>query len=133
MKDKAVLCVDDEVNILNALKRLLRKEDYNVFFANSGNEALSMLERERVQLVITDQRMPEMTGVQLLQKVKENYPDIVRVVLSGYSDANTIVESINKGEVFRFMLKPWDDEELKSVIRQCLEQYDVIRQNHQGG
>ncbi len=129
MSDKTILCVDDERHILNSLKRLLRKEDYNVLTADSGPEGLTILQKRRVQLVVSDQRMPEMTGVEFFQKVKEVSYDTVRVILSGYADVNLIVDSINKGEVFRVLTKPWNDEELKAAIRQCLAHYDIVRQN----
>jgi len=129
MSDKAVLCVDDEVNILNALKRLLRAEDYTLITAVGGAEGLGVLETEPVHLVMSDQRMPGMTGVEFLQKVKERYPNTVRVVLSGYADVGVMVDAINQGEIYRFLTKPWNDGELKSAIRQCLGQYDILQEN----
>ena len=125
MNDKFVLCVDDEVNILNSLKRLLRKEDYTVLTATSGPEGLSLLEKQPVQVVISDQRMPEMTGTEFLKKVKERYPNTIRVILSGYAEAPALLGAINEGEVFRFLTKPWNDEELKPEIQQCFAQYDL--------
>jgi len=112
MTDKVVLCVDDEPHILNALQRLLRKEDFQVVTARDVEEGLAVLASRPVQLVISDQRMPGMTGVEFLQKVKELFPDAVRVILSGYADVGVIVDSINKGEIYRFLTKPWNDEEL---------------------
>jgi len=129
--DKALLCVDDETHILAALKRLLRQEDYRIFTAESGEEGLATLEKHPIQVVLSDQRMPQMTGIEFLQKVKELYPDTIRVVLSGYADAHVIVEAINQGEVFRFIGKPWNDDELKAVIRQCFEHYDILKQNRE--
>lgn len=129
MKVRAILCVDDEKNLLTSLKRLFRKEDYNVHTAESGPEGLELLKGHPVQVVLTDQRMPGMTGVEFLQKVKDMYPDTIRVVLSGYADAYMIVDSINEGEVYRFLGKPWNDDELKAVIRQCFERYDMLKQN----
>ena len=129
--DRAILCVDDETHIIAALKRLLRQEDYVVYTAESGEEGLASLEKHPAQIVLSDQRMPQMTGIEFLQKVKELYPDTIRVVLSGYADAHMIVESINQGEVYRFLGKPWNDDELKTVIRQCFEHYDILKQNSQ--
>lgn len=129
MKNKTVLFVDDEINILNAIKRLLRKEDYTVITANSGAEGLELLKENKVHLVVSDQRMPGMEGTDFLQKVKEGYPDIVRVILSGYADVAVIVDSINKGEIYRFLGKPWNDEELKASLRQCIEHYMILQQN----
>ena len=129
MQDKAVLFVDDEESILSSLKRLLRKEPYKVYTAVGGEAGLELLAEHEVQLVVSDQRMPEMTGTQLLQKVRQQWPDTVRVVLSGYAEADVIVDAINQGEVYRFIAKPWKDEALKTTIRQCFEHYEITQEN----
>lgn len=125
----AILCVDDERSVLQSLKRLLRKEPYRVYLAEGGEAGLDLLREHPVQVVISDQRMPGMTGTQFLQKVKELYPDTIRVILSGYAEAEAIVASINQGEIYRFLGKPWKDESLKTTIRQCFEHYDMIQEN----
>jgi len=127
--ERLLLCVDDEAKILSSLNRLLRKDGYKILTANHGFEGLELLKENAVEVVVSDYRMPEMTGTEFLQKVKELYPNTVRVILSGYADAGVIVESINRGEVFRFLQKPWDDEELKSAIRQCFEHYDLMTEH----
>ncbi len=124
-----VLCVDDEKNILHSLKRLLRKEDYRLLTANSGTDGLGVLENNDVHLVVSDQRMPEMSGTEFLGKVKENYPDAIRIVLTGYTDVDSITESINKGHIYKFILKPWNDQNLKLEIKQGLEQYALMQSN----
>ncbi len=124
-----VLCVDDERNIISSLKRLLRKEDFRLLTASSASEGLEILKQNEVHLVISDHRMPEMSGTDFLGIVREQYPDIVRVVLSGYTDVDAITASINKGHVYKFILKPWNDESLKLEIRQALEQYDLVQAN----
>jgi response regulator RpfG family c-di-GMP phosphodiesterase len=124
-----VLFVDDEENILHSLKRLLRKEGYRMLTATSGADGLEILKEQDVHLVVTDQRMPGMSGTEFLAKVKENYPEVIRIVLSGYTDVNSITESINKGHVYKFMLKPWNDQNVKLEIKQALEQYDLIQVN----
>lgn len=129
MKDKTVLFVDDEQHILGSLKRLLRKEDYRLLTAGSASECLEILKVQSVQLVVTDQRMPVMTGVELLQKLRVLYPDIVRVVFSGHAELHSIIDLVNKGEIYRFFPKPWNDDELKAVIRQSLSHYDILKQN----
>lgn len=126
-----ILCVDDEKNILNALKRLLRKEDYKIITASSGKAGLELLNHESVQVVISDQRMPEMNGTDFLAKVKERFPDIIRIILTGYTDVDSITESINKGNIYKFFLKPWNDQNLKLEVRQALEQYELKRMNRQ--
>ncbi len=124
-----VLCVDDEENILSALKRLLRKEDYNLLMASSGAEGLEILKHNDVQLVMCDQRMPGMSGTDFLARVKEEYPHVIRVILSGYTDVDAITDSINKGHVYKFFLKPWNDQSLRLEIKQALDQYDLIQAN----
>ena len=96
MSERTALFVDDEVHVLNSVKRLLRNEDYRLLTATGGREGLTLLEQQPVQVVISDHRMPGMTGIEFLQAVKELYPDTVRVVLSGYVDGTMIVESINE-------------------------------------
>jgi len=129
MDERTVLCVDDEVHLLTALRRLLRKEPYTLLTAEGGQAALDVMKSQPVRLVISDQRMPGMTGIEFLQKAKELFPDVVRVVLSGYADVGHIVEAINKGEIYRFLGKPWNDDELKAAIMQCLDHYDIVQQN----
>jgi len=124
-----VLLVDDEENILHALKRLLRREGYRILTANSGAEGFKILDKQDVHLVVTDQRMPGMSGTEFLAKVKENYPEVIRVVLSGYTEVDSITESINKGHIYKFMLKPWNDQNVKLEIKQALEQYDLMQVN----
>ena len=129
MSDKTVLFVDDEANVLSSLKRLLRREPYHVLTAEGGAAGLALLAQETVHLVVSDQRMPDMEGTAFLSKVKEGWPHTVRIILSGYADVSVIVEAINKGEVYRFLGKPWNDDELRASIRQCLGQYDLLEQN----
>ncbi len=124
-----ILCVDDEHNILQSLRRLLRREGHNLLLASSGEEAFKLLEKNEVHLIISDQRMPQMSGTEFLAEVKEKYPDMLRVILTGYTDVDSITESINKGHIYKFFLKPWNDNNLKLEIRQALEQYDLIKAN----
>ena len=124
-----VLCVDDEENILHSIKRLLRKEGYRLLTALSGIEALKILEENDVHLVLSDQRMPQMSGTEFLSEVKEKYPDVIRIILTGYTEVDSITESINKGNIYKFFLKPWNDDNLKLEISKALEQYDLIQAN----
>lgn len=124
-----VLCVDDEVNILQTLKRLLRKENYTLLTASSGKEGLEILSNNDVHLVISDQRMPEMNGTEFLAEIKEKYPDVIRIILTGYTEVDAITESINRGHIYKFFLKPWNDDNLKLEIRKALDQYDLIKAN----
>jgi len=125
MEKRRVLFVDDEEKVLKALERSLLNEPYEALLANSGKEALEIIMREQVHVLVTDMRMPEMSGLKLVRIVKKEYPHIIRLVLSGYTDIDTLLASINEGEIFRFITKPWKDEELKTTIRQAIEFYDL--------
>lgn len=116
MQDKMkLLFVDDERHILTALRALFRSQ-YEIFTANSGKEALEIIQREHIHVIISDQRMPKMLGSQLLAEVKKISPHTVRLLLTGYSDMGAIMKSINEGEVFRFITKPWDNDDIKAII-----------------
>ncbi|MFH1625457.1 MAG: response regulator [Pseudomonadota bacterium] len=129
MDKRTILCVDDEQSILNALGRLLRREDYTVLTASNAKEGLKLTQENQIDLIISDQRMPGMTGVDLLKQVKEISPNTVRIILSGYTDVNSITAAINEGNVYKFILKPWNDDELGLTIKRALEQYDLLREN----
>jgi response regulator RpfG family c-di-GMP phosphodiesterase len=124
-----LLCVDDEKNILNALKRLLRKEKFRLLTGNSGQEGLEILAENEVHVVLSDQRMPGMNGTEFLKEVKGLYPDILRIILTGYTDVDSISEAINEGHIYKFFLKPWNDHNLKLEIRQAMEQYSLMQDN----
>jgi DNA-binding NtrC family response regulator len=129
METGTVLFVDDEEKILTSLKRGLMDEPYNAIFANSGQEALEILSQNEVHVLVTDMRMPEMSGLDLLRTVKEEYPDIVRMVLSGYTQVATLITAINQGEIFKFITKPWKlEEEFKPAIREAVEYYSFLSQ-----
>lgn len=123
-----LLCVDDEPNILSALRRLLRPHGYQVTIANSGAEALAIMEEQAFDLVISDMRMPEMDGARFLEQVKRRWPDTVRLLLTGYADVTSTVDAINKGEIYRYISKPWDDNELLLIVRQALERKALERE-----
>lgn len=117
-----VLCVDDEPNILSSLKRLFRPLGYTVLTAESGAAGLAVLEAtKRVDLVISDMRMPEMDGARFLELVRERWPDTIRLLLTGYSDVTSILAAINRGEIYRYITKPWDDNDILLVVRHALE------------
>jgi putative nucleotidyltransferase with HDIG domain len=123
--EHTVLFVDDEVNILKALQRLLRNEPMKVLTASRPSEAIELLEGSPAQLVVSDQRMPEMSGVDLLSTIRERHPDMVRMMLTGYTEMNIAVEAINRGEIYRLITKPWNDDELKATLRQAFDHYDL--------
>ncbi len=125
-----VLFVDDEPNVLRALERLFLDEEYTLLRADSGEEGLRLLqENEPVPLVVSDYRMPGMSGVEFLKTVYERWPETVRIVLSGYADTATIVEAINEGHIYKFIPKPWNDDELRITIAKAVEVYFLRREN----
>jgi len=117
-----VLYVDDEENNLFSFKATFRIK-YNVLTAISGEEALKVLAAKKVNVIITDQRMPEMTGVDFLEKVLTKFPDPMRILLTGYADMNAVVDAVNKGKIFHYLAKPWNEEELDMTITRAFEKY----------
>ena len=117
-----ILCVDDEKPILSSLRRLFRRAGYNVLLANSGREALEVLAKESVDLLISDMRMPEMTGAELLAQVAQQWPDTVRILLTGYADIESSIAAINEGKIYRYVSKPWDDNDMSLLVQSALEQ-----------
>ncbi len=116
-----ILCVDDEDNILSALRRILRKHDYPLLFARNGIEALNILEKNNIDLIISDMRMPEMDGAKLLSHVAKRWPNTMRILLTGHADLTSTIEAINQGNIYKYIKKPWDENELILSIKQALE------------
>ncbi|MGR9115183.1 MAG: response regulator [Gammaproteobacteria bacterium] len=124
MAESTLLLVDDEPNILRALNRLLRREGYRILMAQSGSDALRILQEHAVDVLMTDQRMPVMSGTELLAQVKQQYPQIVRIMLSGWLDASMIVDAVNEGHIYKFVAKPWDDDELRLMVKEAFDYHD---------
>ena len=122
-----ILCVDDEANILSSLRRLLRSKGYNLLFAESGKEGLSLMEKQTVDLVMSDMRMPEMDGAQFLTEVSERWPDTMRILLTGYSDIASTIEAINRAQIFKYISKPWEDNDILLSIKRALELKNIKR------
>jgi response regulator RpfG family c-di-GMP phosphodiesterase len=120
-----LLFVDDEPHIVQSLSLLF--DDYTVLTANSGDEALAILKNTPVDVVVSDQRMPQMTGVELLQKVKQSSPNTVRLLLTGYSDLDAVIDSVNAGEIFRYINKPWNSSKLKDTIQLACQFADKLK------
>ncbi|MDD4051792.1 MAG: response regulator [candidate division Zixibacteria bacterium] len=127
--EATLLVVDDEPNVIRSLKRLFVDSDYAVLTAESGEDGLRVMDTQPVELVISDYRMPGMTGVEFLSRVKAKYPDTIRIILSGYADVTAIVEAINDGGVYRFIAKPWNDQELLTSVITALEQHRLKKEN----
>jgi len=129
MADINVLFVDVEKNILGSLSRVFRKEGYGVMLAESGERGLDLLRHNSIAVVVSDQRMPGMGGVEFLKKARDASPDTVRMMLTGQADMADIAGAINEGGVYRYVTKPWDDEEIKLIIRAAVERYSLLAEN----
>lgn len=125
-----ILFVDDEKSILKALQRLFFDEDYHILTACSGKEALELLAAgEKPTVIISDQRMPEMGGAEFLAKAKKMLPESIRMVLTGYADINAAVDAVNLGGIYRYILKPWNDEDLKLTVKEAISRFDLTLEN----
>jgi len=125
-KEIQVLFIDDEESIIDGVQRLFMREDYGIFATTSPDKAREALSKEKIKVVVSDYRMPEISGVKFLKEVKDKYPDAVKILFTGYTDFSAAEEAINVGEVYRFISKPWKTAELLSTIRQCIEHYDLV-------
>lgn len=128
MSRHALLIVDDEKEILRSLA-LTFEEDYEVFTASSGAEALEILQQQDIALIIADQRMPEMTGAELLAKTLQINPHIIRIILTGYTDTASLIQAINQGQIYQYITKPWNRQELQIIVRRALERYELSLAN----
>jgi diguanylate cyclase (GGDEF)-like protein/PAS domain S-box-containing protein len=122
-KVQTLLIVDDDPNVLTALHRLFRRDGYRVLTASSPAEGFELLALYRVHVILCDQRMPVMSGTEFLSKVKEMYPETIRIILSGYTGVESVLDSINRGAIYRFYTKPWDDQQLRDNIRLAFRHY----------
>ncbi len=125
-----ILCVDDEIDNVEVLERTFRTS-YHVMTATSGLEALKLLEQKEVAVIISDQRMPQMTGVEFFQKSISSHPDTIRILLTGYSDISSVIDAINTGQVYRYITKPWDIHDLKSTVARAVERYSMHKELQQ--
>ncbi|MET1078280.1 MAG: response regulator [Pseudomonas sp.] len=118
--------MDDEAHVLSALQRLLHAEGYQVLSAPSAAMGFELLALHPVQVILCDQRMPDMNGTEFLDRVKSLYPDTFRIILSGYTDLESILEAINRGAIYRFYTKPWDNKTLRDNIREAFRHYWLL-------
>jgi CheY-like chemotaxis protein len=126
---RTLLLVDDEENILASLKRLLRRGDFHIVTATSAAEGLQRLAEIDVDVIVSDQRMPNMTGVEFLRRAKDLYPHTVRIVLSGYTELQSITDAINEGSIYKFLTKPWEDDLLRANIEEAFRQKELADEN----
>lgn len=131
IKQRTLLLVDDEPNVLASLKRLLRRDGHTIVTADCGAAGLAVLAKQKVDVIISDQRMPGMTGVEFLREAKLKYPDTIRIVLSGYTELQSVTDAINEGAIYRFLTKPWDDDQLREQIEKAFEHKELLEENQQ--
>lgn len=123
-----VLYVDDEVNNLNSFRAAFRR-DFEIYTASSAREGRKILENNEIGVIITDQRMPVITGIEFLESIIPIYPDTIRILLTGFSDINAVMDAINRGQVYKYLVKPWQNDELKMYIENALEIYHLRKEN----
>ena len=123
-----VLCVDDEEKILQSLKRVFRSSDYDMFYFQSGKEGIEFLRENTVSVIVSDMKMPVMNGVEFLEEAMQICPDPIRIILSGYSEADQIMEAINKGNIWRFIPKPWNNDDIRVTIKNAVDLYQKNRE-----
>jgi diguanylate cyclase (GGDEF)-like protein/PAS domain S-box-containing protein len=128
---QTLLLLDDEENILRALTRVLRRDGYQVLTANRAQDAFALLAKHEVQVILSDQRMPEMNGTAFFSRVKDLYPDTIRIVLSGYTDLTSVTEAINQGAIYKFLTKPWDDAQLRATVAQAFQHFNLAAQKEE--
>lgn len=121
-----ILYVDDEIQNLNSFKASFRRE-YDVLTATNAKDAMEILSKNEIHVIISDQRMPEITGIEFLESILHQYPFIPRILLTGYADIDAVIDAINRGSVYRYIQKPWNDEELKLIINSAIELYLLNR------
>lgn len=126
---QTLLVLDDETNILRALTRVLRRDGYRIITATKAQDAFSLLAKHDVQVILSDQRMPEMSGTEFFSRVKKLYPETMRIILSGYTDLQSVTEAINQGAIYKFLTKPWDDEQLRNTVAQAFKQHSFNTPN----
>lgn len=124
-----LLIVDDEPRVLSALNRVFMDEPFDVCTAANAAEGLDMLEYKNINVIISDQQMPGMTGVEFLSKVKYRNPEIIRIILTGHADLNSAIQAINKGEIYKYILKPWNDVELRLIVLSAMEKFNLEEEN----
>ncbi|MCA9034180.1 MAG: response regulator [Planctomycetaceae bacterium] len=129
MNTPVILFVDDEQGVINACQRALRKSGFELLLTTSTDEALELARTRELTVVVSDQRMPGMEGTELLEQIRKIQPDTVRMILTGYADITATVDAINRGEVFRFLAKPWDDAQLVAVLNRAVDQYNLVMEN----
>ena len=131
MGKQKIMIVDDEVNVINSLTRSLRREGYELISFTNAEQALKYLDHNTVDIIISDHRMPDITGIEFLIRVRKKYKDIIRILLTGYADMEVAIKAVNEGKLYRFLTKPWKDEELKVILKNALQLRGLLVRNKQ--
>lgn len=128
--EHSILIVDDDESVLKVLKETLKNDKYKIHTAESGKIGLKVLEEEgeNIHMIITDQKMPKMTGLEFLKKTFFKYPYVIKIILTGYKDVSVLIDAINTGKLYKFILKPWDTLDFKNTIKRGLELYDLEKE-----
>ncbi len=122
-----ILYIDDEKENLQGFKYLLQR-DFHIYIASSATEGFKIMRQHKIKVVLTDQRMPSISGIELLEEVAKDFPDIIRIIITAYGDSDTILQAVNQGKVFHFITKPWNNHELKVIITRAIETYNLKRE-----
>ena len=130
MEEKSihVLYIDDEPNNIISFKAAFRRV-FTIFTAESAEEGRKILEQEKIQIILSDQRMPKMTGIEFFQSILETHPDPIRILITGYTDINAVIDAINIGQVYKYLSKPWNEEEVKNCVYKSFEVLELRREN----
>lgn len=129
MAEDSILVVDDEPNVIASLKRVFMDEPYRIYSANSASEAIEILKKHPIKVVISDEKMPEISGSEFLSMVREQFPNIIRIMLTGHASIDSAMKAINEGEIYRFFTKPWDDMDIRFAVRSAIEKYHLEEEN----
>ncbi|MCX8070428.1 MAG: response regulator [Thermodesulfovibrionales bacterium] len=129
MSDNKILIVDDEINVTEALKRIFIDEPYLIITSNSAQEGLKLLYKDKFKVVISDERMPEMSGSEFLSIVRKEFPHIIRIILTGYASLDSAVRAINNGEIYRYLTKPWEETQLRLIVRDAVDKFNLEEEN----
>ena len=127
-KNINVLYIDDEVDNLNSFRATFRRE-FNITTAESADEAIKILEKEVIHVILSDQRMPKMTGIEFFEHIQPLFPDPIRILITGYTDINAVIDAINRGEVYKYLSKPWNEDDVKIFVEKAFEVFRLRKEN----
>jgi DNA-binding NtrC family response regulator len=127
--EDSILIVDDEPNVISALTRVFIDEPYRIYSANSASEAMEILKEYTVKVVVSDEKMPDVTGSEFLSMVREQFPNIIRIILTGHASIEAAMKAINEGEIYRFFTKPWNDMDIRFAVKAAIDKYNLEEEN----